>query len=162
MPRSKQGQGRYDVPKQDGVLYCSQQPISAIAELIQPFRGQTIGPAHLERPDHMIMALAHFRLAEPSRLPNLDDPKALVTLKIRPSQVLTHNRSTTRIIAERLFQNGSDGFLWPSALEASWINACLFASRVQSRLSLAGPIQPITLDLAEVVEAAKVIGVYLK
>lgn len=151
--RDKQGQGRHDLPKLDGVFYCSQEAVSAVSEFIQAFRGQSITEAHFERPDGLVLAIACFDLDRSARLIHLDDPDILARLKIRPSMVLTRNREITRAISERLYTEGNDGFLWPSALEASWINATLFESRVRKKLSITQPPRPLSLETPEVVEA---------
>jgi RES domain len=159
IPRSKQGQGRHDLPDLDGVLYCSRHPVSAIAEFIQGFRGQRITAIHLERPDGLTVALVHFTLSVSRNLINLDDPDTLAKLKIPPSKIWTSDRRVTRDIARRLYLTGAKGLLWPSALESSWINASLFESRTSRFLSVVGKIRPLTLDLPDLLEAANILGV---
>ena len=157
--RSKQGQGRFDIPQLDGVLYCSRDPISTIAEFIQVFRGQLITSAHFERPDGIIIAIANFQYPDSKKLIDLDDPKTLVSYKIRPSHFLTRNRVKTKAVCQQIYKKAMDGFLWPSTLEASWVNCCLFDSRVRSKLSINSPIRPLSLNMPEVKEAAKIFGV---
>jgi len=152
--REKQGQDRHDIPKLDGVFYCSKEPVSAVSEFIQAFRGQTLTNAHFERPDELAMAIVRFVLDPSLRLPDLDDPKILAQLKIRPSEVLTHNRDTTRAMAERLYAEGNDGFFWPSAIEASWKNATLFQSRVRNKISISEPPKPLSVEAPEVIESS--------
>jgi hypothetical protein len=159
--RDKQGQGRYDIPHLDGVYYCGQERVSAVSEFIQAFRGQTVTDAHFERPDGLVMAIVHFELDPSVPLMNLDDPKILMQLKIRPSQVLTRNRDTTRSLAERLYAQGNAGFLWPSALEASWTNASLFESRVRKKLSIFQKPKRLSIGLPEVIEAAAFLRITL-
>ncbi len=159
--RSKQGQGRFDIPELDGVLYCSKDPVSAVAEFIQVFRGQAMMEAHFERPDGLINALACLQYPDSKKLIDLDDPYTLVRLNVRPSQFLTRNRQKTRAISQEVHRKKADGFLWPSALEASWINASLFESRVGSKLSLDQPIRPLSIDMPELQEAAAILGVLL-
>jgi hypothetical protein len=159
VPRSKQGQGRHDLPDLDGVLYCSLHPVSAIAEFIQGFRGQTISAIHLQRPDELTLSLANFELRDSNNIMNLDDPNTLVKHKILPSQIMTRDRSVTRAISRRLYVAGAGGLLWPSSLEFSWINASLFESRALPLLSVPAKILPLTLNLPELVEAAGILGV---
>ena len=159
--RKKQGQGRYDIPKLDGAFYCSQESVSAVSEFIQGFRGQTLTEAHFERPDELVIAIVRFTLDSSARVLNLDDPDVLSRLKIRPSQVLTRNRDTTRAIAERLYAEGNAGFLWPSALEASWTNATLFESRIRKKLSISEPAKPLSLEAPEVIQAATFLRITL-
>ena len=44
------GRGRFDLPREiSRVLYLAESPEHAVAEMIQPWRGQRIGAAHLAR-----------------------------------------------------------------------------------------------------------------
>jgi hypothetical protein len=158
--QKKQGQGRFDIPELDGVLYCSRDSISAIAEFIQVFRGQSITSAHFERADGLTMAIANFQYPDSKKLINLDDPKTLVKFNIRPSHFLTRNRLKTKAVCQQIYKKTNDGFLWPSTLEGSWVNCCLFESRVRSKLSIT-TIRPLTLDMSELQEAAKILGVFI-
>ena len=157
--RQKQGAGRHDVPHLDGVLYCSLTAQSAVAEFIQFYRGRTIGAAHLQRPDQRIIALARFE-CDPRATPiDLDDPEVLVRFKIRPSQIMTHERSITQRMAEKLYASGASGLLWPSALESSWINASLFTNRTRRSLRLVDPISPIHMDMPDFLDAAAFLNI---
>jgi hypothetical protein len=156
--RFKQGQGRHDIPDLDGVLYCSLRATSAVCEFLQAFRGQTLTPAHFVRPDGLFISLVEFRLHASARLIDLDDPGVLTKMKIRPSEVLTRNRDVTRNIAERIYRDANDGLLWPSAIEASWTNITLFASRIRGKL-IVSQIRKLTVGLPEVIEAAKLLGI---
>jgi len=153
VPRDKQGPGRHDLPHLDGVLYCSLTPQSAVAEFIQGYRGKRLRKIHLQRPDNLVIALGQIALKETSLLLNLDDPEVLLKHKLRPSGILTHDRSITRALAERLYNAGATGLLWPSALEASWLNASIFVDRSRNLLS-AGKITPLQLTSTELIQAA--------
>ncbi len=157
--RSKEGQGRHDLPDIDGILYCSLNPVSAIAEFIQGFRGQKISAIHLQRPDDLLVSIVHFELTVARKVINLDDPETLLKHNILPSQVMTRNRKITREIARRLYLTGAKGLLWPSSLESSWINASLFQMRVSGLLSVVGDIRPLSLDLPELEEASNILGI---
>jgi len=74
---------------------------------------------------------------------------------------LTRNRQTTRAVSQKIHQKKKEGFLWPSALEASWANASLFESRVRSKLLLNQSIRPLSIDMPELQEAAKILGVFV-
>lgn len=158
-PRQKQGAGRHDVPHLDGVLYSSLTAQSALAEFIQFYRGRKISKIHLRRPDKLITSMAHFEYRNSARLVDLDDPDVLVRFHLKPSQVMTHDRSVTRNMAETLYASGAKGLLWPSALEASWINATLFTTRCRGSLSLIGKIAPVTLVMPEMGAAASFLNV---
>lgn len=154
IPRLAQGQGRHDIPERDGVLYTSLNVLSAVAEWIQFFRTRELTPQHFELSDGRLKALAVLELSEEMALPSLDDPQTLVRYGIKPSEIITHDRRITRLVAGRLFDDGRPGFLWPSSLEGSWINATLFQSRSQPHLKLKGPIRALGVETPEVVEAA--------
>lgn len=158
-PRQKQGAGRHDLPHLDGVLYCSLTAQSALAEFIQVYRGRKIGKVHLRRPDKLVTGMVHFELRNAGQLLDLDDPHVLVRFKLRPSQIMTHDRSVTRSMAETLYASGTKGLLWPSALEASWINATLFAERCRASLTLMSNVAPVTLDMPEIIAAAAFLNV---
>lgn len=159
VPRSKQGSGRHDIPHLDGILYTSLELLSVFAEHIQGFRGTALRAEDLDRPDGLVNAVAQFRLEDESNLLNLDDPHVLSRYQIRPSQVMTRHRPTTRDLSQRLYNTGASGFLWPSSLESSWINASLYFQRVQSSLSLSSEIRPVSVEIPEFRAAAEVLGI---
>ena len=51
VPRRLQGAGRHDNPDLYGALYFATSAESAIAERLQPFRGQELGGSNLRRAD---------------------------------------------------------------------------------------------------------------
>lgn len=159
VPRSKQGPGRHDIPHLDGVLYTSVELLSVFAEHIQGFRGTALRAEDLQRPDGLVNAVAQFRLEDEPNLLNLDDPKILARYQIRPSQVMTRHRPTTRELSQRLYNTGVSGFLWPSSLESSWINASLYFERIKSSLSLISEIRPLSVQIPEFQAAAEVLGI---
>ena len=159
VPRDRQGIGRHDNPEHYGAIYLTRSPISAVAERIQGFRGQSITNEDLRRKgtDHLaLVALDERALGE---LPDLDDPAELVARALRPSQVATRARATTRPIALGLFLDGHAGFTWWSALEASWTNVTLFAERVLDRMTMASEPEPLTVAHPAVRAAAEALGV---
>ena len=163
VPRKQQGQGRHDIPHLDGVLYgAAGNPVSAIAEYIQVFRGQTITQSEIDHPNkNLIRSIVEYELEVSDRILDLDDPQVLLRLDLRPSQVMTHNRNTTRNISEQIHREIAKGFFWPSTLEASWINITLFESRRENSLSLKTTPQRLTIEMPELHEAAKILGVFI-
>jgi hypothetical protein len=126
-PRPFQGAARHDNPARYGCLYVTEEPESAIAEALAPFRGTgDLDPEMLIRMGRPL-ALARLELRG-ARLLDLDDPAVLVEAGLRPSQVATNHRAVTRPDAARLHDAHPDaaGLRWWSTLEASWINATLF------------------------------------
>lgn len=153
VPRHLQGSSRFDIPHIDGVLYTSLVELSAVVEALQGFRTKRITNRHFERPDGRRLASAVFEMGDIAEIVDLDDHAALHKLSVRPSEIMTHDRETTHVLAERLFNEGYSGILWPSTREASWKNATLFQSRALPKLRLASNIQPLNVKLPVVKQA---------
>ncbi len=158
VPREYQGSGRHDAPDRYGCLYLAEVAVSAIAEMLAPFRGT--GDLH---PDLLIrsgrrLALAELELAEGSTVIDLDDPAVLVTESLRPSVVATGHRSTTQAYAVGQFERHPEaaGLRWWSTLEASWIHVTLF-DRALDDLSVRD-IRRMTADDESVMTAASHLG----
>lgn len=161
VPRDRQGVGRHDNPEHYGALYLTRSPVSAVAERIQGFRGQSITDADLRRKGTDHLALVAFDEGTLDALVDLDDPHELAARTLRPSRVATRERVTTQAIALGLFAEGHTGFTWWSALEASWTNVTLFAERVGGRPTFAGDPEPLTIAHPALRAAAEALGVRL-
>lgn len=161
VPRERQGAGRHDHPDAYGALYVSRLALSAVAERIQAFRGQTLADADLQLVDGSLYALARYDDDDIDGLVDLDDPAELSHRTLRPSMVATRNRTSTRAIARHIFEEGAQGFLWWSTLEASWPNVTLFAERVIPLLRLATEPELLSVRHPEMRRAAEAIGVRL-
>jgi RES domain len=122
--------GRHDNPDLYGCLYVSEEPISAVAELLAPFRGAgTLLPSMLVR-FGLPLALASLELPDKARFIDLDDPVALSAEGLRPSRVATRHRSITQGQAAEIHALHPEviAIRWWSTLEASWINWTLRSS----------------------------------
>lgn len=161
MPRASQGAGRHDSPARFGAWYCSRDPVAAVAECLQPFRGHHMSDDDFARVDGTRQALAQLSLADTAALLDLDDPRNLVERRLRPSGVATLRRTVTQRLAESIFDEGVCGLLWWSALEAHWINATLFYERTRPHVSLFATPMWLTTDLPEVREASAILGIVL-
>jgi hypothetical protein len=128
--RDLQGTGRHDNPEHYGAIYLAKEPISAVAERIQGFRGQILVASDLRRPKGRRLALATIDDSALPELTDLDDPRVLVRLRRRPSRIATGDRRETQSLALDRFAAGDVGLAWWSTLEASWINVTLFDVRV--------------------------------
>jgi hypothetical protein len=159
--RSHQGTGRHDNPSAFGALYASTVAESAIAEMLRGFIGRTVTNAHFRRPDGRRYALASIEESALGPLVDLDDPRELVRLRLRPSQVATRDRSSTQQIAFRIFEGGAPGLSWWSAIEASWPNVTLFAERSVDRLAIDGEPEVLSVDHPIVAAAAAFLGITL-
>ncbi len=168
-PRELQGAGRHDNPDRYGCLYATEDPVSAIAECLAPFRGTgRLSDTMLVRAG-LPLALAELRLAGAGEASagqagageaclNLDDPPVLVRERLWPSQVATRSRGVTQAYAADLFDRHPRalGLRWWSTLEASLANVTLY-DRAGPRLS-SERVRPLTLADAPVREAAELLG----
>ncbi|MFI5261082.1 MAG: RES domain-containing protein [Candidatus Limnocylindrales bacterium] len=143
--RHFQGGGRHDGPEHYTALYLAREPISAVAERIQGFRGQHLTGTVFTRPDGRIDALAAIDDEGWPPLIDLDDPHVLAARGIRPSTVATGDRPTTQRSALALFNEGATGLAWWSTLEAAWINVTVFAERLPPELRRVASVEPLTI-----------------
>jgi hypothetical protein len=127
-PREHQGAARHDNPAAYGCLYAAQEPVSAIAEALSPFRGRGALTAAMFKRAGRALSLVALELREPDGLLDLDEPATLAAEGLRPSQVATRVRATTQRDALRLFEGhrGATGLRWWSTIEASWLNVTIF------------------------------------
>jgi hypothetical protein len=158
VPREYQGSGRHDAPDRYGCVYLAEAAVSAVAEMLAPFRGT--GDLH---PDLLVrsgrrLALAELELADHAELVDLDEPAVLVNESLRPSVVATGQRSVTQAYAVAQFERHSEaaGLRWWSTLEASWIQITLF-DRAIGELRVHS-VQALSVDAATVTAAATYLG----
>jgi hypothetical protein len=157
-PREQQGTARHDNPDAYGCLYVAESPVSAVAEALLPFRGRgALRAAMLERAGWPL-ALAELELAEPASLVDLDEPRTLSAVGLRPSRVATRVRAVTQADALRLHRDHARaaGLRWWSTIESAWINVTLF-DRARARLS-ARATETLTVEHDAVREAAGAVG----
>lgn len=153
-PRAQQGAGRHDNPELYGCLYVAEDPVSAVAEQLAPFRGSgALAPSMLVR-FGMPLALASLELADGRPVVDFDDPRVLDREGLRPSRVATRSRSTTQLQAAEIYaaHPGAIAIRWWSTLEASWINWTVF-DRAAAALELTETVQleprhPVVLEAA--------------
>ena len=75
---------------------------------------------------------------------------------------LGHRSAVTQRLALKLYELGVDGFLWWSSLHSAWTNATLFQKRALKKLTIEGPITPLSIKMKEFAQAAKTLGVTFK
>lgn len=158
VPRQYQGRGRHDAPDLYGCLYLAEVAVSAVAEMLAPFRGTgDLHPELLVRSGRQL-ALAELELAGHATLMDLDDPAELVAESLRPSVVATGQRSVTQACAVALFERHSEaaGLRWWSTLEPSWIQVTLF-DRALDALSVRS-VRMLAVDDEAVTAAASFLG----
>jgi len=161
VPRSDQLTGRHDCSERYGALYAARDPESAVAELIQQFRGRALSNSDFRRADGRVDALASINDEQLDGIVDLDDPSELVKRGLRPSSVATRDREVTKPIAVEIFDEGAAGFAWWSTLEASWVNVTLFIERARPKLRLVGEPEPLSTEHAAVPSAAETLGIQL-
>ncbi|MGN6257353.1 MAG: RES family NAD+ phosphorylase [Solirubrobacterales bacterium] len=157
-PRLQQGGGRHDNPDLYGCLYVAEQAVSAVAELLAPFRGTgKLLPSMLVRYGTPL-ALAALELEDGVTAIDLDDPATLIATDLRPSQVATRRRGVTQRQAAEVYESHPTalGIRWWSTLESTWINWTLF-DRAAASLTVA-ETEELTIDHPVVTEAADLLG----
>ncbi|GFG76160.1 RES domain-containing protein [Mycobacterium botniense] len=158
VPREYQGSGRHDAPDRYGCLYVAETAVSAVAEMLAPFRGTgDLTPGLLVRSGRQL-ALAELELAATARLVDLDEPSVLVAESLRPSVVATGRRSVTQAYALAQFERHPEaaGLRWWSTLEASWLQVTLF-DRALDALTVRG-VRTLSVDDEAVTAAATHLG----
>jgi hypothetical protein len=146
-----QGAGRVDNPEHYLILYASDVPAGAVGEAFGNHSVWT--PELLEGPPLMQgsrRALATYE--GDSEALDLDDPAALVERGLKPSRVVTRDRSVTQSWALDVFQERRwDGVRWWSFHHPEWGSFGLW--NVTS-LTVAD-VQPLERDSAALTEAAR-------
>ena len=160
--RRAQGAGRHDNPSQYGAWYCARQRVSAVAESLQRFRGQTLEDGDFVRSDGRIKALVSLEIDDDVRLVDLDDPEELVRRRLRPSHVATLRRDGTQPIASAIFTDGACGLSWWSTIDANWTNVTLFHERALPLARVAGPPLPLSTREDDVRAAAVRLSITLE
>lgn len=158
VPRLFQGAGRHDAPDRYGCLYLAEQPQSAVAEILAPFRGTGDLHASLLVRAGRRLGLAELELGEGAAVLDLDEPTVLSAEGLRPSIIATGHRRRSQAYALALFERHPEaaGLRWWSSLESSWLNLTLF-DRAIGEVSVSG-VRPLTVDEDVVQEAARHLG----
>lgn len=127
VPRST-GASRVDNPGLYDVLYLGDTAAGAIAEA---FGWASVWDAGLFRGapslPGSVRALASYTLDDDHAVCDMDDTHRLVELELRPSQVVTRDRSVTQRWAAELFsQDRFVGVRWWSYYDARWGSLALW------------------------------------
>jgi hypothetical protein len=161
VPRLYQGAGRHDNPARYGALYASRLAVSAVAERLQAFQDRNLTDLDLVSARGLRYSLAVIDDSALGPVVDLDDPHQLADRGWRPSRVATRDRSATQPLALSVFDEGADGLLWWSTLEASWTNVTLFAERAASKLRLADEPEPLSVASPVLRAATEALGIRL-
>lgn len=153
----RQGAGRADDPHGEYlVMYLGDSREGAVAEHLGNYVRWT--PAVLQlppaAPPRSMLALARYTLD--AAVLDLDDPYVLVDWGLRPSSVVTRDRSVTQRWARAVFDGGRHaGVSWWSYRDPRWASLAVWD---RSGLVLAEEPEPLTLDHPAVVTASEVVG----
>lgn len=151
-----QGAGRIDNPDRYRVLYASDQPAGACAEVFD--YKATWGAGMLRGAPSLrdsVRAIATLKLEEVVTVCNLDDSERLSHLGLRPSQVVTRDRAITRAWALRIFEEDRwGGIRWWSYFDPRWGSHGVWAVE-----SLAvEQVEPLSLVYPGLREASEVLN----
>lgn len=150
-----QGGGRIDNPRTYSVLYLSDAAAGAIAEAFGRFPEWTA--AILEGSPNLpgsARAIARYRLAEDAPVCDLDDPKQLMALGLRPSDIVSRDYTRSRAWARRIFDTGQwSGVRWWSYYDPAWSSFGLWDTK---HLTIE-EVRPLKLDHAALLEASRTI-----
>lgn len=152
VPRVQQGGGRHDIPD-DGIIYCSLEPLSALVEKLDKFKNQKISLDDLTRVDGSRMALAEFKVKNGNLL-DCRLAETLEKLKVTSGVMASRERKVTQPISKSIYDMDMDGFIWNSAIDGKWSNASLFLSRVREKLELLN-LEVLDLKQRAFLEAAE-------
>jgi hypothetical protein len=144
-----------DNPDLFSALYLSDSPAGAVAESFGRFPEWT--PAMLDGLPGLpgsSRALASYFLPPDERLCNLDNPKQLLALALRPSDVFSRDYQRTRLWARRIYQQGDwAGVRWWSYYDPQWASIGLWKT---DRLQIE-QVQPLHGEHPALLEASRVI-----
>lgn len=157
--RAKQGSGRHDSPANYGVYYCAANEESAVGEMLQVYRGQTLTRRELTR-FGFPLALVEIEFTD-ANLIDLDDPTQLIAHKTRPSIVASTKRDRTQELARRIFDAKADGISWWSTLVADWTNYSVFTTGDAVDAHIRSAPMELTLARPSIVTAADKLGIRL-
>ena len=151
-----QAGGRLDNPASYSVLYLSDHPSGAIAEAFGRFPEWTAAMlAGSPGLPGSVRALARYQLPEDAEICNLDDPHRLLSLELRPSDVVSRDYAHTRAWARRIFEEGKwTGIRWWSYYDPQWAS---FGIWYTVSLELLEVVR-LTLTHPALVEAARTIA----
>jgi hypothetical protein len=145
-----------DNPDLYSVLYLGNSPSGAMAEAFGRFPEWT--PAMLRGSPSLpgsTRVLARYDLDAREPLCDLDDPRQLLRLRLRPSNVVSRDYVRTRAWARRIYETRAwAGISWWSYYDLQWTSVGLWKT---DRLTLM-EVQELQLDHPAVSDAASIIA----
>jgi hypothetical protein len=138
-------------------MYLSDAPAGAVAEAFGTLAHWT--STMFVRPDlpGSVRALATYEIQEKAAVFDLDDAEALRTLRLRPSQVVTRDRTVTQSWALEIHEQGIwAGLRWWSYYDPRWYSYAIW--EIDILTVRRGGVRPLHLEDPAVVDAAEVLG----
>lgn len=121
-----QGRGRLDNPIHYDMRYLSFTESGAVGETLSMFSEWTPTVFDFRKVPGSTLSLCTFVAPDDIRFIEMDDPRSLLALGLRPTQIITLNRAVTQTWALRVWEehdhNGRkwDGIRWWSRHHADW------------------------------------------
>lgn len=145
-----QGLGRFDNPHHYLAWYVTSEAVSAVGESfahLSTWRDEMFAFPHIPGARR---ALGVYDVADDLPYVDLDDPRRLLDLGVRPSQVVERNRPYTQALALRIHEQGSvNGIRWGSFHRPQWRVWCLW--EIDATVA---DVEVLTVDSAAVKSAA--------
>lgn len=152
-----QGASRWDNPDRYDSWYLSTSPEGAIGETFGNLATWT--PQMFGHPSGMRRALATFAVPDELPLFDFDDASNLLSIAMRPSQVVIRNATFTQSKAAALFDAGGwAGVRWWSYHRPVWTNVMLWATRAGEPPARLQQVDELSIDSTPVVEAARALS----
>lgn len=151
-----QGGGRADNPELYSVLYFSDAAAGAIAEAFGRFPEWTGAMlAGSQTAPGSRRAIARFDLLDKEPVCNLDDARQLLTLKLRPTDVVTRDYNRSRAWARRIYSMQRwSGVRWWSYYDPKWASFAIWDLRSVALQD----VSVIELDDPALLEASRTIA----
>jgi RES domain-containing protein len=131
----RQGGGRFDNPHRYAALYAATSPQAAVGETFansSTWLAEEVTRAKERRPRCLVTLEVDV---DEHRLLDLDDPRTLVDLGLRPSDVVRRNRDHTQEIAQAIWmalpETGTRGLRWRSYWRVEWEVLMLWSDDLQ-------------------------------
>lgn len=145
------GRHRLDNTDLYSVLYASGEPAGAVAEAFASF--SRWGDFLLDHPRGARRRLIALDVPNDFAVLDLDDARALVRRRLRPSQVVTRDRAVTQAWARRVWEEAEwAGVRWWSYHDPRWTTIGLWAT---GGISVAG-LEELSATHPAVLEAGEV------
>ncbi len=163
VPIDRQGGGRFDNPHRYAALYAAMSPQGAVGETFgnaSVWIGAEVTRAKEGRP----RCLVSFEIPDAATLRDLDDPRVLVSLGLRPSDVARRNRDHTQEIAQSLWLERATtpmlGLRWRSYWRPEWEEVVMWSDGTNPPWFPSGSVvavEELGIDHPAVVLAADVL-----